>query len=508
MSNTMQLRPDDQYNRELTGNVHPPDWVNPEPAGKYNLVVIGAGTAGLVTAAGAAGLGAKVALVERSLMGGDCLNVGCVPSKALIRSSRVVADMLEGRAFGVNSPDKADVDFPAVMERVRRIRAQISRHDSVHRFSHELGVDVFLGEAKFTGDQTVEVGDKVLRFQKAVIATGAHAVHPPIDGLAEAGFLTNENVFNLTERPEHLAVIGGGPIGSELAQAFRRLGSRVTIIDREEKFLPREDPDAALILEESFKREGIDVIKGAGVKGVRRENGEKVILVQKGENEIEVAADEILVGVGRAPNVDGLNLEAVGVEYDKRRGVIVDDNLRTSNKRIYAAGDVCLEYKFTHTADAAARIVIQNALFFGRKKLSALTIPWTTYTDPEIAHVGLNKSMAAKAGVEIDTFTRELKDVDRAIADGEERGFVKIHVKKGSDQILGATIVARHAGEMLSEITLAMVNKVGLGKLGAVIHPYPTQAEAIKQAADAYNRTRLTPMVKAFFARWLAWARM
>ncbi len=502
----MQVLPDDDHNRELTANVHPPTWANPEPAGRYNMVVLGAGTAGLVTAAGAAGLGAKVALVERHLLGGDCLNVGCVPSKCLIRSSRVYGEIAKASEYGVNVPDGVEVDFPAVMRRMRKLRARISHHDSADRFAG-LGVHVFLGHARFVGPDTVDVGGKTLRFKKAVIATGARAVHPQIKGLAEAGFVTNETVFSLTERPSRLAVIGGGPIGCEMAQAFQRLGSRVTILHRNEHILDREDADAAEIVQKRFIREGIALVLGSKPIEVEVLNGAKIVHFEIDGKRDAVAVDEILVGAGRAPNVEGLGLEEVGVRYDSRRGVSVDDRLQTSNPNIYAAGDICMAYKFTHAADAAARIVIQNALFKGSKKLSALTVPWCTYTDPEIAHVGMYEHEAVKRGIAVDTYVRELTEVDRAIADGEEEGFVKIHVEKGKDKILGATIVASHAGEMISEITLAMVAKVGLGTLSGVIHPYPTQAEAMKQAADAYNRTRLTPFVKNLFVKWLEWTR-
>jgi pyruvate/2-oxoglutarate dehydrogenase complex dihydrolipoamide dehydrogenase (E3) component len=506
MNPVPEVLPNDTHNATLLSNVHPPDWQNPEPAPKYNLVVIGAGTAGLVTAAVAAGLGAKVALVERHLLGGDCLNVGCVPSKCIIRSSRISADLRQARPFGLRGPDEAEVDFPAVMERMRRLRARISSHDSARRFQ-KLGVDVFLGEGHFSGPDTVGVGGKTLRFKKAVIATGTRPADASIPGLAEAGFLTNETVFSLTERPRRLAVIGGGPIGCELAQAFRRLGCEVTLTHRAAHILNREDRDAAEIIEQSFVRDGIGLILNCQTKRVEKKNGEKVLFFECAGKEEGIAVDEILVGIGRTPNVEGLNLEGVGVKYDQSEGVEVNEQLRTTNPRIYAAGDVCLKYKFTHTADAAARMVIQNALFWGGKKLSALTIPWCTYTDPEIAHVGMYERDAKEKGIAVETFVRPLKDVDRAIADGEEEGFVKIHVRKGTDKILGATIVARHAGEMISELTLAIVGQVGLKTLSKVIHCYPTQAEAIKQAADAYNRTRLTPFVKGLFNRWLSWGR-
>jgi pyruvate/2-oxoglutarate dehydrogenase complex dihydrolipoamide dehydrogenase (E3) component/uncharacterized membrane protein YdjX (TVP38/TMEM64 family) len=499
----VEVLPADDHNRELVANTHPRDWTNPEPAVRYNLVVIGAGTAGLVSAAGAAGLGAKTALVERALLGGDCLNVGCVPSKSIIRSSRLVGEIARASEYGIKIPDGVEVDFPAVMERMRRIRARISRHDSAERF-RGLGVDVFLGHARFTGPDTVEVEGKTLRFKKAVIATGARAVEPDLEGLTEAGFLTNETVFSLTDRPGRLAVIGGGPIGCEMAQAFQRLGSQVVLFHRHDHILDREDSDAAEIVQNRFIEEGIRLVLNARLLRVETHDREKILHYSADGEEGSITVDEILVGAGRQPNTQGLGLEAAGVDYDQRKGVLVDDRLQTTNPNIYAAGDICMRYKFTHAADAAARIVIQNTLFMGRKRLSALTVPWCTYTVPEIAHVGMYEKDAKELGIETDTFTRPLADVDRAVADGEEDGFVKIHVEKGKDRILGATIVASHAGDMISEVTVAMVGKLGLGALAGVIHPYPTQAEAIKHTADAYNRTRLTPFVKGLFEKWLS----
>ena len=499
-----RLLPDDAHDRELASQVRPSDWASPEPSGRYNLVVLGAGTAGLVTAAGAAGLGAKVALVESQLMGGDCLNVGCVPSKCLIRSSRVVGDVRGAAELGFPAADAGTPDFAAVMERLRRIRARISHHDSARRFRDELGVDVFLGTARFASPDTVEVGGRTLRFKRAVIATGARAAAPPIAGLAEAGYLTNESVFTLTTLPRRLAVIGAGPIGCELAQAFARLGSEVVLLHDSPHVLNREDPDAAAIVQQAFVRDGIRLALGATITGIARRDGAKVLTWTSGDGAHgETVVDEILVGAGRAPNVAELGLDRVGVAWDAQRGVHVDDHLRTTNPRIFAAGDVCMAHKFTHAADFAARIVIQNALFFGRKKLSALTMPWCTYTDPEIAHVGLYAHEAEARGIAVDTFTVHMRDVDRALADGEEDGFVKIHVRKGSDEIVGGTIVARHAGEMIGELALAIVGKIGLGTLASVIHPYPTQAEAIRKAGDAYNRTRLTPTIKRLFDAFL-----
>lgn len=498
MSDRPRVLPDDAANQALVANVHPPDWRNPEPRGRYNLVVIGAGTAGLITAAGAAGLGARVALIERHLMGGDCLNVGCVPSKSLIRSARAVFDANDGARYGVRGGG-ATADFAAVMQRLRDIRARISANDAARRYRDEKGVDVFLGAARFTGPDTVAVGGQTLRFRRAVIATGARALEPPIDGLAAAGYLTNETVFSLTACPPRLAVIGAGPIGCELAQAFQRLGSAVTLFHDSPHILNREDFDAAEIVQRQFVREGIRLELDAALQSVRREDADLVLRFQAGGAPREVRVDQILVGAGRAPNVQDLGLDVVGVEYDERRGVRVDDHLRTTNPHVFACGDVCMDWKFTHAADFAARIVIQNALFFGRKRLSALHMPWCTYTDPEIAHVGLYAREAEARGIAVDTWVRPLHEVDRAIADGEEEGFAKVLTRKGTGEILGATVVARHAGEMLNELTLAMVVKIGLGTLAGVIHPYPTQAEAIRQIGDLYNRTRLTPLVKRLF---------
>lgn len=494
----VMITPMDVHNRKLVSNVHPPDWVNPTPVECYDLVVIGSGTAGLVTAKGAAGLGVglKVALIEKHLMGGDCLNVGCVPSKCLIRSGRVVADIRDSKPFGVNPPTNIEVDFPAVMERMRQVRARISPADSAAGAAKS-GVDMFLGEGKFTGPNTVSVAGKTLRFKKAVITTGARAVKPRIEGIEDVGYLTNETVFSLTERPNRLAVIGGGPIGCELAQSFHRLGSQVILFHRGSHLLNKEDADAAEIVQQAFLKEGIKLVLGCQMQRVEQTPVGKVLHFACNGRQESIIVDEILAGAGRAPNVEGLNLEAVGVEYDSRRGVIVNDHLQTTNPKIYAAGDICMNWKFTHAADAAARIVLKNTLFspfgFGKYKLSDLVMPWVTFTDPEIAHVGLYEHEAQDRGMNLNTIKILFDDVDRALADGEEDGFVKIHLEKGSDKILGATIVARHAGEMISEITTAMIGKVGLGSMASVIHPYPTQAEAIKKAADTYRRTLLTP---------------
>jgi pyruvate/2-oxoglutarate dehydrogenase complex dihydrolipoamide dehydrogenase (E3) component len=397
------------------------------------------------------------------------------------------------------------VDFGTVMERMRRLRADISPHDSAKRFS-ELGVDVFFGAGRFTGPDTIEVGGQTLRFAKAVIATGARAAAPPIPGLNGVPYLTNETLFSLTELPKRFGIIGAGPLGCEMAQSFARFGSEVFLIEATHGILPREDPDAAAIVKAAMERDGVQLLCcGKDLKLAKAPNGVRLQVQSHGKG-YEVLVDQLLVAVGRTPNVEGLGLEKVGVEFDKK-GVKVNDHLQTTNPRIYACGDVCSPYQFTHAADFMARIVIRNALFMGRARASSLIIPWSTYTSPEIAHVGLYEKDAKTKGIEVDTFTQELSKVDRAILDGETEGFVRVHVRKGTDEIVGATVVAAHAGDLISELTLAMKAKIGLKTIGATIHPYPTRAEGIRKTGDLYNRTRLTPFVQRLFRGWLAWSR-
>jgi pyruvate/2-oxoglutarate dehydrogenase complex dihydrolipoamide dehydrogenase (E3) component len=317
--------------------------------------------------------------------------------------------------------------------------------------------------------------------------------------------LTNETVFSLTKLPRRLAVIGGGPVGCELSQAFARLGSEVALLASREQLLPREDRDAARIVENALDQDGVRLWLGTKITQAARRGTEKVISFEQTGRRQDLVVDEILVGIGRAPNLEGLGLDAAGVAYDAKLGVSVNERLQTSNRRIYAAGDICSTHKFTHTADALARILIANALFMGRQKSSALVIPWCTYTDPEVAHVGMYEQEAQKNGVAVTTLTVPLGDVDRALIDGEINGFARVHLQKGTDKILGATVVARHAGEMINELTLAMSAGLGLSAIGRTIHPYPTQAEAIRKLADAYNRTRLTPFVKKVLGGWLRW---
>jgi pyruvate/2-oxoglutarate dehydrogenase complex dihydrolipoamide dehydrogenase (E3) component len=496
--------PEDAYERERLENFHPVLWRNPQPADPYAFVVVGAGSAGMTAAYSAASLGVKVALIERKFVGGTCMNDGCAPSKALIRTSHLYADMRNAEHYGGHLPIDIRVNFPAIMERMRRIRARLSRVESVHRLK-AAGVDVFFGHATFTGTDALTVDGVKLRFKKAMIGTGARPDTPSIPGLAEAGYLTNENVFDLTELPQRLLVIGGGPLGCELAQAFSRFGSQTIIAQSWPLFLPKEERDAAQLLSDAFARDGIEVRLNTQAVNVRVEGGQKLVDLVSDDHKSTVKVDAILTGTGRVPNVDGLNLEAAGVDFGDTTGIRVNDFLQTSNQLIYAAGDSCLEHKYTHSAEASARIVVQNAILGGRQRLSALIIPWCTYTDPAIAHVGLYVRQARMQDIPVKTFTIPMHDVYRAMVDGEEAGFVKIHVREGTDRILGATIVARHAGEMIHEITLAMVAGIGLSTLSRVIHASPTQGEAIKKAADAYNLTRLTPTIQPLLRRLLSW---
>lgn len=495
--------PLDAFERKRRAAVSPESWNNPEPAAPYQLVIVGGGAAGLAAADAAAALGARVALIERHMLGGTCFNTGCVPSKSLLRTAGVYAEMRDAARYGAQAPADIAVDFAAAMTRLRRIRSHLTNTTSV-RLLVASGVDVFFGNTQFEGADRLSVNGQLLQFEKALIATGARPNVPDIPGLKQAGFLTNATVFDLAELPPRLLVIGGGPLGCELAQAFERLGSKVTIAQNLPLFLEHEERDAAQTLSEAFARDGIEVRLNTRVTEVRMEGAERVVDLVTDDYHSTIRVDAILTGVGRRPNVQGLALEAAGIEFDETLGITVDDHLRTSNARIYAAGDVCLAAKFTDIAEESARIVVRNALLAGRERLSERIVPWCTYTDPEIAHVGLYVREANARGIPIKTFTIPMHQVDRAITDSEQGGFVKIHVREGSDHILGATIVSRDAGDMISQVTLAMVAGVGMRTLAKVIHAYPTKTEAIREAALAYNRTRLTPRVVAWLQRRLA----
>ena len=501
------LLPDDPHDRQVVARTHPPDWRNPPVRDRYDLVVIGGGTAGLVSAGVAGLLGARVALVERGLAGGDCLVTGCVPSKAVLRSGRAARDVAAASDFGVRVPADVEVDFAAAFDRMRRARAEISRHDAVRSFSEKYGVDVFLGDARFSRPDAVEVDGARLQFGRAVIATGSTPAVPDVPGLREAGYLTNETIFNLTARPARVAVIGGGPIGCELGQAFQRLGSAVTLIERGERLLDHEDTAAADLLATVLLREGVDLLLEATVGRVDVVGGgAKILHCRTPAGGRAVEADAIFIATGRQVITEGLNLEAAGVAYTDR-GVTVDDFLRTSNPRVFAAGDVCLRERFTHAADASARLAVQNALVMRLKRWSGQVVPRVTYTDPEVAQVGLTEAEAARTGVAVRAHVVPMADVDRAVTDGEADGFAKVLTHGRGDRIAGATIVSRHAGETISQITTAMVAGAGLKTLSSVIHPYPTQAEALRKAADAYTADTVGPVTRWALRHWMNWRR-
>lgn len=499
MREPVMVTPFDEFNQTLVDNVAPADWPSPEPAPVYHLVVLGAGTAGLVAAAAAAGLGARVALVERHLMGGDCLVTGCVPSKALLRTARAWKEAAGAGAFGVRG-EALPGDFGAAMKRVRERRAALSPHDSAARF-RDLGVDVFFGHGRFVGPREIAVDGRKLRFHRALIATGGRPALPELAGLEEAGYLTSETAFTLMRLPARLAVIGGGPLGCELAQAFARFGAQVTMFLRERHLLPREEPEAAAVVRRALEADGIRIVDRAACGAVERGPRAKSLRYQVDGVEHRLAVDEILIAVGRRPNVEDLGLESCGV-VARDDGVAVDDHLRTANPAVYAAGDVCSAFRFTHAAEAMARLVVRNALFGGGRRASRLIIPWCTYTSPEVARVGRSRIELEREGIRFETLTVPLAENDRARLDGAEEGFLLVHHRRGSDRILGATLVSEHAGESIGELVLALQERIGLARLADTIHPYPTQAEVLKRAGDAWNRRRLTPFTRRLLRFW------
>ena len=468
--------------------------------GVYNVVVLGAGTAGLVTAAGTAGLGGRVALIERNKMGGDCLNFGCVPSKALISSARLIRQIRQAEKWGLDR-QSPQFTFEKVFERMRERRAKIAPNDSEERFE-SLGVDVFRGEARFISPHEVIVDGQKLRARNFVIATGSRATIPKIEGIDDVPYFTNETIFDeLKEKPESMIVLGGGPIGCELGQALSRLGVNIDIVQRGTDLLPREDDDVAKFMLTRFAVEGIGVRLNAMATRVSKRDGKIILEFHEYD---PIAADAVLIAAGRTPNLRALNLETAGVDYDEH-GVKVNDYLQTPQPHIYAAGDITNRLKFTHTADSTARIVVRNILMplpFLRQKVDWSVVPWCTYTDPEVAHVGFGEKDAQKKNIDYDLFVVPLEDVDRAVVESEESGFAKVLARKGSDRILGATIVGSHAGDLLHEFVLAMKAKIGLGTIASTIHAYPTFAELTRKAGDKYNKTRLTPQAKKIFT-WL-----
>lgn len=493
------LDPNDAANRALLAEVHPPEWANPTPARMYDLVVIGGGTAGLVAAAGGAGLGAKVALVERGLLGGDCLNFGCVPSKALLAAADAW-HRARGGSFGAPVAEGSG-DFGVAMQHVREARAAIAPHDSARRFA-DLGIDVFLGSGKFASRRSVVTGDTVLRFRRAVIATGARPVVPGIPGIGDVPVLTNESIFELREKPEALVIIGAGPIGCEMAQAFARFGTRVTLLDSGDRILPNDEPDAAAIVADALRADGVEVLTGISVERVRSDGGRILVdVLTAGNTARSLPASHLLASAGRAANVEGLDLGNAGVSFS-RGGIDVDDSMRTSNSRIYASGDVASARKFTHLADAQSRIVLTNSLFPARSRASRLVVPWCTYTSPELAQTGMTRAVARERGVELEEITIDFADVDRAIVENRTDGFLRILVAPRGGRILGATVVGDHAGEIISTLTLALVRDLKLDEVAPVIHPYPSRSEAIRKAADAWRRRKLTPVVRRSIAAW------
>jgi pyruvate/2-oxoglutarate dehydrogenase complex dihydrolipoamide dehydrogenase (E3) component len=476
--------------------------------GVYNVVVIGAGTAGLVTAAATAGLGGRVALIERNLMGGDCLNFGCVPSKALISSARLIQQIREAEKWGLDN-QAPQFAFEKVFARMRARRAKIAPNDSQERFE-SLGVDVFRGEARFVSPHEIEVNGQTLRAKNFVIATGNRAAIPKIDGIDTVRYFTNETIFDeLKGKPESMLVLGGGPIGCELAQAFRRVGVEVTIVQRGNQLLQREDRDVAEFLERGLINEGVRIVKNAEARSVAISDAGKVALEFLDRQSRRLAertlfADALLIAIGRTPNFQRLDLKSVGVDVNES-GVRVNDYLQTSQRHIYAAGDVIGPFLFTHMADAQARVIVRNILVpfqFLRQKMDYSVVPWCTYTDPEVAHVGLGEKEAKQKNVEHDLFVVPLEDLDRAVVESEDAGFVKVLTARGSDKILGATMVGPHAGDLLHEFVLAMKAGIGLGTVASTIHAYPTFAELARKAGDKYNKTRLTPRAKKIFT-WL-----
>lgn len=449
---------------------------------QYDIIAIGGGVGGLIVTSVASQLGLSVALIEREpKLGGDCLHYGCVPSKSLIKSAKVAHLMRRGGDFGL-SAHTPSVDLGQVTGRVQKIIDTIQVHDDPDRF-RGYGADVFFGEASFVDPNTVDVKGERLRAKRFLIATGSRPVAPPVQGLAEAGFITNEQVFKLTELPKRLAVLGGGPIGIELAQAFHRLGAEVTVFEMAPQILIREDQDAAAELRRILEAEGLTIHTDAKVEKVEAGGGVKRVSASGPGGRIEFDADEILVAAGRAPNVESLNLEAAGVRYSKR-GIDVDDRLRTSRKHIYAVGDVNGALPFTHVAEYQAGIVISNAIFRFPKKVDYRVVPWATYSDPELARVGVTEQEARDQGIDPIVMRFDFKDVDRALAESETDGFVKLIGHKG--RLIGATILGPHGGELIHELVLAMQAKAKLSDISAAIHAYPTLSQVHRRAVNTH----------------------
>jgi pyruvate/2-oxoglutarate dehydrogenase complex dihydrolipoamide dehydrogenase (E3) component len=456
--------------------------------GPYDLVILGAGPAGLAAAERAARLGAKVALIERDRLGGNSLNAGSIPSKSLIRSAILNSEIHAARDSSSALAPEPTLDFSAVMARMRRIRARIGEYHSIDRL-HRDGIHLYFGTARFDAPDSLRVGELRLPFIKALIATGARPSDAGIAGLDTVGFLTSDTIVNLAVLPRSLTVIGGGPLGCELAQAFCRLGAEVTIVQNEAKFLPREERDAAELLSRCLAHDGVDIRLNTTVVSARLESGNKILDTRSDGTMSRLSTDEILLSIGRTPNIDDIGLANAKVECDHAQGIKVDDFFGTTNPRIYAAGDVCMAHKFANVAQASARMAVDNLMGVKiQARRHEMVIPWCTYCDPEIAHVGLQVWEARAKSIPVKSYTVMMQDVDRAITDDQGHGFVKIHVRNGSDQIIGATIVASRASEMINELCVAMRCNMGLLALADVLHTYPSQCDAIRAAAAAFVR--------------------
>ena len=473
----------------------------------YNLVVIGAGSAGLVTSYIAAAVKARVALIEKHKMGGDCLNTGCVPSKALIRSAKMLAYGHRAAEFGLTRTE-TQFDFATVMERVQQVVSKVEPHDSIERYTG-LGVECLTGAARITSPYTVEINGRVLTTRSIIIATGASPFVPPIPGLAEAGYLTSDTLWELREKPGRLVILGGGPIGAELTQAFARLGCQVTQVEMAARLMIREDAEVSALIRERFEAEGVRVLTGHAAKEVVIDSCEKILLCEHQGEQVRIPFDQIIVAVGRKPNVKGFGLEELGVRLSERGTVETDPFLRTSVPNILCAGDVAGPYQFTHTAGHQAWYAAVNALFspFKSFKVDYRVIPWCTFTDPEVARVGLSEEEARQQQVPFEVTRYPLADLDRAIADSETHGWVKILTVPGKDKILGVTIVGAHAGDLLAEYVLAMQHGIGLNKILGTIHVYPTLAEANKMAAGTWKRNHTPQQLLAWVEKFHAWRR-
>jgi len=472
-----------------------------------DMVVIGAGAAGLVSALIAAAVKSRVTLIEKHKMGGDCLHYGCVPSKALIRSAKLLSHMRRAPQFGIRRAE-AEFDFAEVMQRVQRVVRTIEPHDSVQRFT-ALGVECISGEARITSPWTVQVNERVLTTRSIIIAAGAQPLVPPIEGLAEIGYLTSETLWGLRELPARLVVLGGGPIGCELAQCFARFGSRVWQVEMAPRILVREDEEIAQMVADRLRADGVTLLVNHTATALRRDGERKVLVARHGDEEVAIEFDALLVAVGRAPRTSGYGLEELGIPVTRARTVEVNEYLQTRFANILACGDVAGPYQFTHTAAHQAWYASVNALFgsFWKLKADYSVVPWVTFTDPEVAHVGLNEQEAIAQGTAYELTTFDIGDLDRAIADEEAHGVVKVLTVPGKDRILGVTIAGEHAGDLLAEFVLAMRHGLGLNKILGTIHSYPTLAEANKYAAGAWRRAHAPQRLLAWLQRFHAWRR-